>query len=267
MMTNSRIYFFSLLFPALSLTACASATGLELEDEEEDLATVQQAESTSNSLTSNSLTSNSLTSNSLTSNSLTSNSLTSNSLTSNSLISGALINDGPSRDVLRYIVSCALPKGAQIDINLGGTPYTFYGDIGLAPYWGNNGGFCDANCRHWISACVLSRVNYLGLPVAISIRGSLPVLAASPAEKLSYPNPEATYYGNIFVSPQVRYACKAPGSTLISRVCGPTTTGCVMDVLGDCPNFCRSVRADGSYPNCDNENGSQFPGTITVFRQ
>src|SRR5262245_53374172 len=72
-----------------------------------DAVELHPASLASNALTSNALTSNALTSNALTSNALTSNALTSNALTSNALTSNAL-TDPNARDVLRYIVSCAL---------------------------------------------------------------------------------------------------------------------------------------------------------------
>jgi hypothetical protein len=248
------------LLAALSLTACASTSETETDVAEESM-------TVDNSLTSNSLTSNSLTSNSLTSNSLTSNSLTSNSLTSNSLMSAALTDDPLARQLLKYIVGCALSANETIDITLGGIPYSFAGELGLAPAWGQPGHSCDANCRSWVSGCVLSRVNYLGETVDISLRGSLGALSASETELFVYPAREATYFGDIFASPQVRYACTSPGSSLISRVCGPSTSDCVMDVLGDCTAFCNKPRSDGSYPHCGPDDDTTFIGSVTVFRQ
>jgi len=262
--STTRFALLPLLLSALSLMACGGPIEL---GEDEDLGVDQQAATAGNSLSWNSLTSNSLTSNSLTSNSLTSNSLTSNSLTSNSLTSLALTTDPLARQLLKYVVSCALPADATIDITLDGTPYSFAGQLGLAPRWGNPGEICDAQCRSWVSACVLSRVNYLGEAVEISLRGTLPALATSTAEQTAYPSREAAYFGDIFAVPQVRYACTSPGSSLISRVCGPSTIGCVMDVLGDCKSLCSKPRRDGSYPNCGPDTKSKFIGSITVFRQ
>ena len=37
------------------------------------------------------------------------------------------------------------------------------GSLGLAPQWGMEGGKCDTQCQRWVSACVLSRVDFLGV--------------------------------------------------------------------------------------------------------
>jgi len=262
--STTRLALLPLLLTALSLTACGGEAEL---GEDEDLSIVQGATTVENSLTWNSLTSNSLTSNSLTSNSLTSNSLTASALIMSSPVAITLTDDPLARQLYKYIVSCALPPSATINVTLGGTPYSFAGELGLAPEWGNPSGVCDGKCRSWVSGCVLARVNYLGEAVEISLRGSLPALSASTLEKSLYPLREAAYFGDIFASPQVRYACTSPSSLLISRVCGPSTIDCVMDVLGDCTTFCDKPRADGSFPNCRPSKSATFVGSITVFRQ
>jgi len=253
-MSTTGLALLPLLLTALSLTACGSEAEL---GEDEYLNVVQGATTVENALTWNSLTSNSL----------TSNSLTSNSLTASSPVAITLTDDPLARQLYKYVVSCALPPSATINVTLGGTLYSFAGALGLAPDWGKAGGHCDANCRNWVSGCVLSRVNYLGEAVEISLRGNLPALSASALEKSLYPLREAAYFGDIFASPQVRYACTSPSSLLISRVCGPSTIDCVMDVLGDCTTFCDKPRADGSFPNCRPSKSATFVGSITVFRQ
>jgi hypothetical protein len=226
------------LLGALTATGCAVSTG-------EEVGVAEEAALTSNALTSNALTSNALTSNALTSNALTSNALTSNALTSNALTSNAL-QDPDAREVLKYIVSCALPATAELV-----TPEeTYPGELGLAPEWGEPGGHCDQNCAEWVSACVLSRVDFLGVHVEISIRGDEPALATSPAEQAAYPDREATYFGNIFTAPQQRFACLPPGATEDPRVCGPSIEGCVMSFTAACNEVCAPPSSDGAYNNC-----------------
>jgi hypothetical protein len=126
----------------------------------------------------------------------------------------------------------------------------------------------------------LSRVNYLGVSVPISLRADHPALATDADERRIYPNREATYYGDIFSYPQKRFACKSPGSTLISRVCGgdgSTTSGCIVSVVGDCDKACDGVTSDGAFTSCHDAprdtmgvypSGAQlFPGSVTVYRQ
>jgi hypothetical protein len=232
---------------------------------------------TQNALTQNALTQNALTQNALTQNALTQNALTQNALTQNALTSGAL-TDPSSLQLLKYVVSCALAEDQQLNLTIDGVAYSFPGQLGLASGWGLTGGRCDDKCQATVSSCVLARVNYLGVPVDISLRGNSK-LKTSAAERVAYPNAEAAYYGNIFTSPQKRYACTAPGSTLISRVCGPDyLAGCVMTIVGDCEEACDSVDSkDGYFKKCHDSvrlsedeypaGTESFKNAVTVFRQ
>jgi len=263
---------------SLSLPACGGTTG----EEAGQLGTVAQAEHggpggtchgslTHNSLTFNSLTHNSLTFNSLTFNALTDNSLTHNSLTFNSLTHNAL-SDPAAREVLGYIVSCALPADETVDVTVDNVNYSYPGQLGLAPEWGEQDGSCGTNCQQWVSACLMARVDFLGQLQEISVRGENKGLQSCADERAAYTQIEATYYGNAFASPQRLYACLPPGATQIPRVCGPSTTDCFLDVLGYCEDLCGHVRPDGSYPDCrapdaDKKHDSDdvYEGSITVF--
>jgi hypothetical protein len=239
-----------------------------------------RAEGTSEALqTKNALTSNRLTKNALTSNELTSRVLTSQALTATALLSDrrteAALHDPLARSVLKYIVGCALPAGDSLDLEVDGERYAFPGEIGLAKAWGSEEGTCDAGCKAWVSACVLSRVNYLGVPVEISVRGAKAELAASTVERALYARREATYYGDIFGEEQRYLACLSPGVGELSRVCGPSIDDCVMDVVGPCDAACDKPRADGSFRNCrDQRRGPAgkfprgtkgYPASVTVF--
>jgi hypothetical protein len=265
---------------SLTLTACSSTPG----EVEEETATAQEAQLTSNGLTTNGLTTNGLTTNGLTTNGLTTNGLTTNGLTTNGLVSSAL-TDPNARELLKHLVKCALPAGEHVDITVQGQHYSYPGQLGLAPEWGEEGGSCGASCKQWVSACVLASVNYLGESLTISVRGENPGLVTSHDERAAYTNREATYFGNIFSVPQLRYACLSPSKTQIPRVCGPSIQGCVVDVVGSCEDVCGHVRSDGSFPDCwshaggDDDDGhehggdhhkkttqaSEYDGSITVF--
>ena len=262
----------------VGMTACAAPAAPDAPAEVEDddpVASARGAVVTRNALTATALTANALTANALTANALTANALTANALTANALTSEALASDPLARELLRYVVGCALPAGKHLDLVLDGHTYGFDGALGLAAGWGKAGGHCDQSCRNWVSACVLARLNYLGETVRISIRGSRGELATSPAERQAYPVREATYYGDIFASPQLRLGCLSPGSTEDLRVCGPSLPGCAVQFDGDCEAACDAPKADGSYPNCRNRargsNGhfpsgtAAFAGSITVF--
>jgi len=253
-----------------SQSGCLGGPATYEDGADEDVAESAEEIVTINSLTSNSLTSNSLTSNSLTSNSLTSNSLTSNSLTSNALTAQAL-EDPEARLLLKYVAGCALPEGAHFDIEIEGQTYGFDGELGLAPEWGHPYGHCNSKCRSWVSGCVISRLDYLGEAQLISIRGKHNALSASASERAAYPEREATYYGDIFASPQRIYACLSPGETSIPRVCGPSLSGCVLDIQGECDDVCKKAsKKDGSFPMCESDRESgcgteKHVGSVTVF--
>jgi hypothetical protein len=238
---------FVLVIAALFASACVAPFDAEQGQDAEDVSA--QAAGTSNALTSNALTSNALTSNALTSNALTSNALTSNALTSNALTREAL-RDPSARTLLRYIVGCALPAGDLLALEIDGEPYSFHGELGLAPDWATDGGACDGACRSWISGCVLSRVNYLGESVRISVRGDRAELEPDKIELRDFTHREATYYGDIFAERPRYYACLAPGASSIPRVCGPSLDGCVMSIVDHCDVVCDEPDRNGSFPNC-----------------
>jgi len=252
----------AVLLASLTLTACTSATG----EVEEHTGVAQQ-----DALTQNALTQNALTQNALTQNALTQNALTQNALTQNALTQNGLAGDN-ARELFKYIVSCALPASAVIDVGA----YSFDGGLGLAPEWGEPDGSCDGSCQQWVSACVISRLDYLGVERTISVRGTNPALQTSSSERKTYSVDEATYYGDIFNGPVKAYACLGPGQTQDTRVCGPSIASCgVVDVLGSCQQLCGPVRSDGSFPDCRvpatggtcNERGTTYDGSITVFLQ
>jgi hypothetical protein len=273
MKTQESLQCLLVLFGALTVGGCAVSTA-------DEVGVAEEAALTSNALTSNALTSNALTSNALTSNALTSNALTSNALTSNALTSNALtsnaLQDPNAAEVLYYIVSCALTP--EQSVTVGGQ--TYYGELGIAPQWGETGGSCDTTCMGPVSACVLARVDYLGQHVEISVRSDSPALSASSAEMAAYPQIEATYYGNIFARATRRFVCLPPGLTQDPRVCGPSIESCVMQFTGACADACSpplsaAEGGQGAYLDCaapvrgdlswDPANLEVFPGAVTVF--
>jgi hypothetical protein len=105
----------------------------------------------------------------------------------------------------------------------------------------------------------------------ISLRGENPALGISLDELVKYTKREATYFGNVFTAPgpQQRFACLSPGQTEIVRVCGPTLTGCVVDVDAACNWVCGQPTWDGAFPDCRPGDGGPhdqiYQGSITVF--
>ncbi len=220
-----------------------------------------------NSLTANSLTANSLTANSLTANSLTANSLTANSLTANSLTANAL-RDPLSREFFKYVVSCALDEGQHIAMSIDGTKYTFDGSLGLAPEWARSR--CDVSCQRWVSACVLARVDFLGVKKEISIRGDNDALRPDWHEMHDYPVREAAYFGNLFADGKPRFLCLSPDQTNDERVCGPSLATCPMKPVGSCDDAC-DHGPFRSFNDCSDAGregrGHTYAESITVFLQ
>jgi hypothetical protein len=271
-MNVKSLLFGAVVVASLALTACNGAAGA---DDEGAVGTADQQLETSNALVANALVANALVANALVANALVANALVANSLTSNALVANALVANGletaDGRELFSYIVSCALPADAAVSVKVQGQNYSFDGGLGLAPQWGKPGGKCDGDCQEWVSACLLARVDFLGVHREISVRGDSPALHISLLELLEYPQREATYFGNVFTAPepQRRYACLSPGQSEDTRVCGPTLTGCVVDVETHCNKVCSFPRLDGSVPDCQPGNGNWndpvYHGSITVF--
>jgi hypothetical protein len=253
----------------LAQVACTQQTA-----DDEEVVEVQQPEITTNALIDNALIDNALIDNALIDNALIDNALIDNALIDNALIDNAL-NDPNARELFKYIVSCALPADQHIHVDVGGATYTFDGALGVAPEWGEERGSCDAECRSWVSGCVISRLDYLGQQVLISVRGKNSGLQTTLLEWIKYPHMEATYYGDIFSHPQKIFACLPAWKHNIPRVCGPSLADCVVDVQGNCDDLCDGPRLDGSYTNCREaptvgkhgkiQKGEKHVGSVTVF--
>ena len=256
---------------ALALVACAPSTPVD-----GPVAEAHQAALIDNALIDNALIDNALIDNALIDNALIDNALIDNALIDNALIDNAL-TDPNARELYKYIVSCALPADAHIDQTIEGVTYGFDGGLGLAPEWGEEDGSCDAQCRSWVSGCVIARLDYLGLPVQISVRGENDGLRTSKQERKTYKHIEGTDYGDIFTEPKGIFACLPPGKTQLPRVCGPSLVGCVVQVQGKCEDLCGDKEDDGAYPDCRQaptpkphggmKKGKKHVGSVTVFLQ
>jgi hypothetical protein len=245
---------------ALGIGACASAP---VDDE-----STQSSALSDNALTANALTANALTANALTANALTANALTANALTANALTANAL-RDPLSRELLKYIVSCALDDNDSITVQIDGRSYEFDGSLGLAPEWGKAHGSCDGSCQRWISACVLARVDAMGVKREISVRGDNHVLHPSHGELGTYTVAEGAYFGNLFVDGKPRFLCIAPGQVGDMRVCGPDLANCPMTVVGSCADACGDDGKYGAYEDCSDAGrawrGHVYDEVVTVF--
>ncbi|WP_437644159.1 hypothetical protein [Sorangium sp. So ce362] len=137
----------------------------------------------------------------------------------------AIQNPGPegvlSRQLLQYVVSCALRKDQSFSFtwtDSGGTNRreTYSGYLGIADWW-IYGPLTDPFHQRYISACLAARTNWYGVSVMISLRGTQVSLASSASERSSYPVKEGAFWGNLFTStPHVR-ACYSPAGVTHAR--------------------------------------------------
>jgi hypothetical protein len=115
-----------------------------------------------------------------------------------------LLLDPDRRNVVRYLVECALPEGHGITKQVGGELLEFDGAIGLAPEWEDDA--CDEDCQEWVSACLLARTNVSEQTVYIWMRGDHPAIGEGTS--LSYPSYEASFFGNLFADSASQHFCK-----------------------------------------------------------
>jgi hypothetical protein len=212
-----------------------------------------------------------------------------NALTSAALDPAALLQlqDSSStgdlaRQLLRYTVGCAFDTtqtfaftwfdsaGAQHD-------EVYTGVLGLAPEWSTAP--IGPGSQRFVSACLISRVNYYGVPVMLSSRGPLGILKKVPAAEIAaYTVLEGGFWGNLFGSAPVAYACDYPDNDALSRsrsrVCAAgwidgtgAVQGCGMiQRVGACSAACASLKTQAAYyPQCTGLDGDSNSQVVTVY--
>jgi len=188
------------------------------------------------------------------------------------------------REVLGFIVSCALPFDDTLVATLpNGDSFEFFGELGLANEWIDHP--LKKAGRGWVSSCLFARINENDVAIPISMRGPSQTLATSPDEVASWSLEEGAFYGDYFVAPgePVQWiACRgrdqAAGETagLIDRDCtepdpaDSTHTRCGFLYAGDCSVVCEHVAPDGYYRKCQDQPGDEshsdaFRQVVTTF--
>ncbi|HEV8588062.1 MAG TPA: hypothetical protein VGQ72_04255 [Pyrinomonadaceae bacterium] len=188
------------------------------------------------------------------------------------------------REVLSFIVSCALPADATLIGTLpDGSAFEFFGDIGLANEWLDHP--LRKAGRGWVSACLFARVNANSVAEPLSMRGQTQALATTPEEQATWSLEEGAFYGDYFVAPgePVQWiACRgkdqAAGETggLVLRDCtepdpnDPSHTLCGFTYAGDCSALaavpaCEHFSPLGYYRDCHDQPGDE--SRSDVFRQ
>ncbi|WP_437966205.1 hypothetical protein WMF04_42430 [Sorangium sp. So ce260] len=199
-----------------------------------------------------------------------------------------MLLDEDGRELLRYMIACALPEGQSLVGEAGGTRYRFDGRIGLAPDWLRSP--LTEKSQRWITACLLAHVNGYGVEVAISLRGRHPALATDSAERRSYQQEEISFFGNVFQPLGMRdelgdigsrmYSC---GGALLQLSCAGNETAfvpertcasrsdCSLNFLGPCRDLtdlktsvCKDASLEG-YERCQ-ATASNLAGKSTTTR-
>lgn len=225
----------------------------------------------------------------LAANKLAANKLSANGFAGNPEALADLLATDDGREVLSFLVSCALPEGVTLTVAdpQGGGDLSFLGEIGLAKSWLKRP--LSKGGRAWISACMLARVNNSNVPLPISLRGAHAALKASDDEREGWSLEEGAFYGDVFTpegDPTLFVACRgqdqAAGETggLIERDCAepdpgdPSQTRCGFIYAGDCGDFapshaCKKFTKHGYYADCHDQpitkGARKFTKVITVF--
>ncbi len=139
-----------------------------------------------------------------------------------------LLIDPESRAVVQYLVECALGSDQSVAKVVDGQTLTFDGALGLAPQWEDEA--CDEDCQQWVSACLLARSNATDAAVEVILYGDHPALDGYHPSMLS--KHEASWFGNLFVEPEVQYLCE--GKIPADRDGVAVGRACSTDVPEDC---------------------------------
>jgi len=236
----------------------------------DDLASVSETKSAiviDNRLTANRLTANRLTANRLTANRLTANRLTANRIELNVIDAEGLLETADGRELLSFIISCAINEDQTLVATFEGNTYEFFGELGLANRWLDRP--LDRKGKGWVSACLFARVNANNVAIPVSLRGSHRKLTVTPEEASNWSLQEGAFYGNYFTpvtEPIDWTACRGSDQAagefggLVERDCAepdpanPGRTICGFKFAGECGKYapkqkyaCKSFSESGTF--------------------
>ena len=202
-------------------------------------------------------------------------------------VAGLIATDA-GREVLTFIVSCALPEGTSlVATGPGDITYEFFGEIGLAKEWLHNA--LDNEGRGWMSACLFARTSGSHVPVPLSMRGQHRALALAPGEAETYTLEEGAYYGDYFTPDNESTACRGEDKFLLGnvgslgeRVCTETNppdaalTVCGFRYAGACGDFapahaCKHFSVHDAYRAChaqpivSHDHSKRYQQVITIY--
>lgn len=220
-------------------------------------------------------TSNRLSMNRLALNRLALNRLALNRLALNGVIpggagTGELLASEEGREILAYVVQCALEDGDVLTASVDGQTYEFPGLLGLVPDWEHHG--IDLDEQRLVSACLLAHVNAFGVSVPISVRAHH-VVTSTPQERRDYPVYEGTFFGQLFDGETMwAYACQGSLAEAALehsydrelRRCTDATDECAIVTVGRCRDVCRERSQDEGWTECW-ADGVRYDDAISVY--
>jgi hypothetical protein len=178
-------------------------------------------------------------------------------------------------DTIKYAVECALDDTQSVTNPHNNAVYK--GRVGLAPKWRSQA--LDSEGRRWVTACMVQRLNALGLVVPIVLEADRAPLYESKDADEKYPIEESTAFGDLFSSPDpitllspaftayvcseddVALACVDVAHLLQLRLCDNIGLLCGVKYIGKCSAECV---ANGPYWDCSKYG---FTQTIRVQTQ
>lgn len=171
-------------------------------------------------------------------------------------------------DTIKYAVECALDDTQSVT-----NPHNkavYKGVVGLAPKWRTQA--LDTEGRRWVTACMVQRLNALGLSVPIVLEADRFPLYEDKSADVEYPVEESTAFGDLFSSEapltllnpaftayicsedDAALACLDISNLLNLRACDNVGLLCGMKYIGKCKDACT---ASGPYWNCTEQSYSQ----------
>jgi hypothetical protein len=219
---------------------------------------------------SNRLSMNRLALNRLALNRLALNRLALNGVISGGMGAGELLATEEGREILAYVVQCALAEDDVLTATVDEQTYEFPGLLGLAPAWEHQPIGLDA--QRLISACLLAHVNALGVSVSISVRAH-GVVTSTPDERRDYPVYEGTFFGQLFDGQTMwAYACQGSlgeaarehSEDRALRRCTDDTTECAITAVGRCRDVCQKRSEDEGWTECWAQ-GVLYEDAISVY--
>jgi hypothetical protein len=255
---------------AATTLVCFTACGNSREETESDVGATRSALIDANAMNANAMNANAMNANGLDSQTLLAPMLASGPLIFSSLSHDArdtLVDPGPNgdlaRQLLQYAASCALAPSQSVDFSWTDADGSTWeesdpGLLSLATDWTEQA--LSPWEQDWVSACLISRVNYLGVTVELSSRGPFPGLNVTAESELeAFPMEEGAFFGNIFTSTPVAYACDDvaddANSEAMDRFCatgyvdasGDVDSCGIIQRLGSCADYCTPLTRRGQF--------------------